>query len=88
MVGDVHSTLLPEFLTTREGAQILRCSKAQFCNLLNGKVANLPPLPYVRLGRRRLVRKAALARWIEMVESKPPKGDILHEQPRFNAADA
>jgi excisionase family DNA binding protein len=60
---------LPEVLTTREGAQLLRCSKAHFCNLLNGTVAGLPRLPYLRLGRRRLVRKATLAQWIEQVES-------------------
>lgn len=59
---------LPEVLTTREGAQVLRCSKAHFCNLLNGRVAGVPRLPYLRLGRRRLVRKATLMRWIEEVE--------------------
>ena len=60
---------LPEVLTTREGAQLLRCSKAHFCNLLNGLVPGVPRLPYLRLGRRRLVRKAALVQWIEQVES-------------------
>ena len=60
---------LPEVLTTREGAQVLRCSKAHFCNLLNGTVAGLPGLPYLRLGRRRLVRKTTLAEWIEQLEN-------------------
>ena len=60
---------VPEVLTTREGAQLLRCSKAHFCNLLNGVVPGVPRLPYLRLGRRRLVRKAALVQWIEQVES-------------------
>ena len=61
--------LLPEVLTTREGAQFLRCSKAHFCNLLNGLVPGVPRLPYLQLGRRRLVRKATLIEWIEQVES-------------------
>jgi hypothetical protein len=61
---------LPEVLTTREGAQVLRCSKAHFCNLLNGKVAGVPRLPYLRLGRRQLVRKASLVRWLEQVEAR------------------
>ena len=52
---------LPEFLTTLEAARFLRCSKAHFCNLLNGVVAGVPPLPYLRLGRRKLVRKTAAA---------------------------
>ena len=61
---------LPEVLTTREGAQVLRCSKAHFCNLLNGRVAGVPRLPFVSLGRRRLVRKSTLAEWIEEVEGR------------------
>jgi len=79
---------LPEVLTTHEGARVLRCSKAHFCNLLNGKISGLPRLPYVRLGRRRLVRRATLAAWIEQVESRTRRSDILHVQPRFNAGDA
>ena len=59
---------LPEVLTTREGAQMLRCSKAHFCNLLNGVVPGVPKLPYLQLGRRRLVRKTTLIQWIEQVE--------------------
>lgn len=65
---------LPEVLTTQEGARVLRCSKAHFCNLLNGHVAGVPRLPYLRLGRRRLVRKATLAQWIEQVESPARQG--------------
>jgi len=59
---------LPEVLTTREAAQLLRCSKAHFCNLLNGVVPGVPRLPYLRLGRRRLVRKSTLTQWLEQVE--------------------
>jgi len=62
---------LPEVLTTREGALVLRCSKAHFCNLILGKVPGVPRLPSVRLGRRCLVRKATLMQWIEEVELTP-----------------
>src|ERR1051325_8534277 len=61
--------LLPEVLTTREGARFLRCSKAHFCNLLNGRVRGVPPLPSLQVGRRRLVRKKTLIEWIAAVES-------------------
>ncbi len=57
-----------ELLTLTEVAMILRCSKAHLCNVLNGKVARLPPLPHVALGRRKLVRKVALEQWLERVE--------------------
>ena len=69
--ADDHLRLagLPEVLTTREGARLLRCSKAHFCNLLNGVVHGVPPLPYLQLGRRRLIRKTILIEWLERVES-------------------
>jgi excisionase family DNA binding protein len=70
MVEPARLESLPEVLTTGEGAQVLRCSKAHFCNLLNGFVAGLPRIPHFRLGRRRLVRRATLATWIEQLESK------------------
>jgi len=66
---------LPEVLTTREAAEILRCSKAHFCHLLNGVVTGVPPLPYLQLGRRRLVRKAVLIEWIEQVERRTRHGE-------------
>jgi hypothetical protein len=69
MDNQPHLEFLPEVLTTREGAQILRCSKAHFCNLLNGAVPGVPRLPFLQLGRRRLIRKAVLVAWLERVES-------------------
>ena len=60
-----------ELLTLAEVALILRCSKTHLCNVLNGKVASLPALPHVALGRRKLVRKAALEAWLERVEDSP-----------------
>lgn len=74
---NAHTELdsLPEVLTTREGAQVLRCSKAHFCNLLNGRVAGIPRLPCLRLGRRKLVRKTSLKEWIELVEGRTRHGE-------------
>ena len=60
-----------DLLTLDEVAVILRCSKAHLCNVLNGKVVRLPALPHIPLGRRKLVRKAALAAWLERVEETP-----------------
>jgi hypothetical protein len=51
-----------------DAAQLLRCSKAHLCNVLNGKVPSLPPMPHVSLGRRKLIRRAALQRWLEQLE--------------------
>ncbi|MGA3028024.1 MAG: helix-turn-helix domain-containing protein [Bryobacteraceae bacterium] len=60
--------IAPEILTTREAAQLLRCSKAHLCNLLNGTVARLPRLPCLRLGRRKLVRRETLLQWMQQIE--------------------
>ena len=60
-----------DLLTLDEVAVILRCSKAHLCNVLNGKVVSLPALPHIPLGRRKLVRKAALEAWLERVEETP-----------------
>lgn len=53
-----------QILTVPEVAVTLRCSKAHVHNLINGKVKGSPPLPSVRLGRRRLVRRESLAEWV------------------------
>ena len=64
------ATGLAAVLTTSEAAQLLRCSKAHLCNLLNARVRGLPPLPYLRLGRRRLIRREVLLDWLKQVESQ------------------
>ena len=55
---------LPEVLTLREVAQVLRCSKAHVCKIVNGQVAGTPQLPAITLGRRKLVRRATLLSWL------------------------
>ena len=52
-------------LTATEVASILRCSKAHVSKAIAGKLPNASPLPALRLGRRSLIRREALARWIE-----------------------
>ena len=54
-----------EILTLRDVAAELRCSKAHVCNLLNGQVAGVPPLPHISLGRRKLIRREWLEAWLE-----------------------
>jgi hypothetical protein len=55
-------------LTLAEAARELRCSKAHLCNVIHGRVRDLPPLPVVRIGRRVLIRQDALAVWLLSVE--------------------
>ena len=53
-----------DILTLFEAAKLLRCSKAHICNLVNGRIPGVPPLPAVPLGRRKLIRRSSLYAWI------------------------
>jgi excisionase family DNA binding protein len=60
-----------ELLTLAEVAQELRCSKAHVSKIVAGRIADLAPLPALRLGRRRLVRRSTLEAWQASQESAP-----------------
>lgn len=66
--GFVSLPLVHPMLTVPEVARELRCSKAHVHNLINGKVRGAQPLPSVRMGRRRLVRRSTLDEWIAASE--------------------
>lgn len=67
----------PEVLTVAEVAVRLRCSKAHVCNAINGKVRGVTPLPAVSMGRRKLIRCAALESWL--MQNEPPNAMIAAE---------
>lgn len=52
-----------QILTVPEVATELRCSKAHVYNVINGKVQGVTPLPVIRMGRRKLVRRSSLEHW-------------------------
>jgi excisionase family DNA binding protein len=66
--GSASLSPLNSVLTVPEIALELRCSKAHVHNLINGKVLGVRPLPSLRLGRRRLVRRLSLDEWIKANE--------------------
>ena len=55
---------LEDVLTVKEVAEVLRCSKAHVCKIINGQVAGTPRLPAVSLGRRKLVMRSTLLQWL------------------------
>jgi excisionase family DNA binding protein len=57
-----------EVLTLEEAALVLRCSKAHVQNIVRGRVPNVFPLPSIRIGRRVVIRRASLERWMAAVE--------------------
>ena len=52
-----------EISDVKGAAQVLGCSVAHVSNMLNGKVDGVPPIPHVRAGRLRLIRRASLMAW-------------------------
>jgi ParB-like chromosome segregation protein Spo0J len=58
-----------DLLTIAEVGALLHCSKAHISNIIAGRVAGCLPIPAVHLGRRTLVRRAALAAWVECNEN-------------------
>ena len=64
-----------EILTTTEVASELRCSKAHVSKLMAGRLSGVTPLPSISIGRRKLVRRAALIAWIE--ENERTTGVVL-----------
>ena len=58
-----------EILNVKGAARILGCSISHVSNILNGKVEGVPPIPHVRAGRLRLIRREALMRWFEQQEN-------------------
>jgi excisionase family DNA binding protein len=72
-----------EIMTVVEVAHELRCSKAHASRLIAGKVAHVTPLPAIPMGRRRLVRRTALLKWIEENERA-----ILSSSPEHDAVNA
>jgi hypothetical protein len=71
-----------DLLTLAEVAKLLHCSKAHICNAVAGRLPGCPPIPAVSLGRRKLVRRAALVSWIERREAANDRVDSTPERGR------
>ena len=83
----LDGTALDDFglLTLATVAKLLHCSKAHVSNVIAGRIHDCPPIPAVRLGRRRLVRREALADWIERNEAGNDNLNPSLERGRKNA---
>ena len=57
-------------LTIREVAEVLRCSKAHVQKALVGKIAGVPQLAHLNMGRRKLVRREWLEQWMETSKNR------------------
>ena len=78
-------TDFPNLLTLRDVAGLLRCSKAQVCRVVLGRVVGCTPLPAIALGRRKLIRKEVLLAWIEANEQASSGNATIPSSPRRDA---
>jgi hypothetical protein len=53
-----------EVLTRKQTMEMLHVKPAFFSKLVNGKVPGLPPLRYIRVGRRLLFLKSSIDEWL------------------------
>jgi hypothetical protein len=58
-----------DLLSLADVAKLLHCSKAHVGKVVSGLVRGCPAIPCVPLGRRKLVRRESLVRWIEENEN-------------------
>jgi excisionase family DNA binding protein len=69
--GRENSQMRPQdLLTVREACTALRISKTMMLRLVSGDLSNQPKLPSVRLGRRVLIRRETLDRFIRQAEGE------------------
>lgn len=57
-----------DLLTLAEAAALLHCSKAHISKAISGRVVGCAPIPAVSLGRRKLIRRDSLRKWVETNE--------------------
>ena len=57
-------------LTLAETSRELRCSRKRLNDIMQGRVADLPPLPAFHIGSRPFIRRAQLCAWIRTLEDK------------------
>jgi excisionase family DNA binding protein len=68
-VSSTEASQMNEVFGVREAAKYLHCSPSHVSNILNGKIPNVPPIPHVRAGRLRLIRRESLVRWFSEQEA-------------------
>ena len=53
-----------EIMDIKAAASYLGVSRSHLSHILAGKVPGVPAIPYVRAGRRALIRRAVIDKWL------------------------
>ena len=57
-----------EVMDIKAAANYLGVSRSHLSHILAGKVSGLPAIPHIRAGRRALIRRTVIDRWISEQE--------------------
>jgi excisionase family DNA binding protein len=60
-----------EILDIRAAANYLGVSRSHLSHILAGKIPGVPAIPHVRAGRRALIRRTVIDRWLLEQERVP-----------------
>jgi excisionase family DNA binding protein len=63
-----------EILSVREAAEYMGVSASHLGHILDGRVKDTPPIPSVRAGRRRLIRRSVIDTWLQEQERSASHG--------------
>ena len=58
-----------EIMDIKAAANYLGVSRSHLSHILAGKVPGVPVIPHIRAGRRALIRRAVLDRWLSEQEN-------------------
>lgn len=74
MASDRGTDSRPEIMDIQAAADYLGVSRSHLSHLLAGKIPGLPAIPHVRAGRRALIRRTMIDRWLIEQEHPAPAG--------------
>ena len=75
MTGGNQAIAYREIMDIKAAANYLGVSRSHLSHILAGKIPGVPAIPHVRAGRRALIRRAVIDRWIlDQEHSQDPKG--------------
>ena len=81
------SELHNDILTVAEVARELRCSKAHAYRAILGLISGVSRLPFISMGRRKLIRRSSLEQWKRDNEHASP-GATIDPSLEIHAVDA
>ncbi|MGD0134654.1 MAG: helix-turn-helix domain-containing protein [Bryobacteraceae bacterium] len=69
MTGGNQAIAYREIMDIKTAANYLGVSRSHLSHILAGKVPGVPVIPHIRAGRRALIRRAVIDKWLSEQEN-------------------